>query len=78
MSKVFVLLISLMAILAEAQSDPNYCYASDTIRPQLGMFSTKTSYKSVSESSVDPNVSSKCYLHQYQYTDKTSTNFKII
>lgn len=57
-----------MAISAEAQSDPNYCFAADTIRPQLGMFSTKTSYKSVSEPSVDPNVSSKCYLHRSIHT----------
>lgn len=67
MAKIFVLLVlimSLMAFLSEAQSDPNYCYSSDTNKPQLAMFSTKTSYRSVSGSSVNPNVSSKFELHQ--------------
>lgn len=58
--KVFVLLISLtIATISQAESDPYYCYSTDTVRPQLAMFSTKTSYESVRGSSVDPHVSSK-------------------
>lgn len=59
MTKVFALIISVIVIASQAQSDPNYCYSSDTVKPQLAMFSTKTSYQSVRGASVNPNVSSK-------------------
>lgn len=38
--------------------DPYYCYSQDLIRPQVGMFSSITSYETVrGHNSVDPNVS---------------------
>lgn len=45
--------------ISRAANDPNYCYSSDATRPQLGLFSTKTSYESVRGSSVNPHASSK-------------------
>lgn len=59
MTKVFVLIISLIVVSTQAQSDEYYCYSTDTIKPQLAMFSTKTSYESVRGSLIDPNVSGK-------------------
>lgn len=49
-----------MAASSPIQSDSYYCYSTDANKPQLAMFSTKTSYESVRGSSVDPNISSKC------------------
>lgn len=54
-SIVFVALLA----LASSQSDPNYCFSTDTIKPQLAMFSTKTAYEVARGRSVHPNVSSK-------------------
>lgn len=53
-----IVFVALMA-LASSQSDPNYCFSTDTIKPQLAMFSTKTAYEVARGRSVHPNVSSK-------------------
>lgn len=63
MAKVFVALVALLVAISQTQSaDLSYCFTSDSVRPQLEMFSTKTSYKSVAGSSVNPNVSSKYFV----------------
>lgn len=56
--KIFALI--LLTALASAQSDSNYCYSTDTIKPQRAMFSTKTAYELVRGRSINPNVSSEC------------------
>lgn len=38
--------------------NPHYCYSTDQIRPQLGMFTTHTAYETVRGRAIDPNVSS--------------------
>lgn len=53
-----IVFVALMA-LASSQSDPNYCFSTDIIKPQLAMFSTKTAYEVVRGRSVHPTVSSK-------------------
>ncbi|CAO1438543.1 unnamed protein product [Diamesa hyperborea] len=52
-SIVFVALLALVS----SQNDPNYCFSTDTIKPQLAMFSTKTSYEVARGRSVHPAVS---------------------
>lgn len=57
----FLALIFLTVVAStQAQSDPNYCYSTDTIKPQRAMFATKTAYEVVRGRSINPNVSSEC------------------
>ncbi|KAJ6632676.1 Multiple inositol polyphosphate phosphatase 1 [Pseudolycoriella hygida] len=71
-------LVTCLAIKPLVQSDPNYCFSTDTSKPQLAMFSTKTSYDSVKGSSVNPNVSactpSKFWLLQRHGTRIANAN----
>lgn len=50
----------LLAIVAASEADPNYCYSTDTSKPQRAMFSTKTAYEVIRGHSINPNVSSEC------------------
>ena len=38
--------------------NPFYCYSQDPIRPQIGMFATKSTYETNRGRNIDPNVSS--------------------
>lgn len=38
--------------------NPFYCYSTDPIRPQIGMFATKSTYETNRGRNIDPNVSS--------------------
>jgi hypothetical protein len=58
--KLFALIFLTAVVSTQAQSDPNYCYSTDTIKPQRAMFSTKTAYEMVRGRSINPNVSSEC------------------
>lgn len=46
MSKVFILLI-IASIASVVLADPNYCYATDPIRPMLNRFSERTAYDTI-------------------------------
>lgn len=59
MKIVALILLSIVAS-SKAQSDPNYCYSTDNIKPQRAMFSTKTAYEVVRGRSINPSVSSEC------------------
>ena len=58
--KLFALIFLTAVASAQAQSDPNYCYSTDNIKPQRAMFSTKTAYEVIRGRSINPNVSSEC------------------
>jgi hypothetical protein len=58
--KFFALAFLTIVVSIQAQSDPNYCYSTDTIKPQRAMFSTKTAYEVIRGRSINPNVSSEC------------------
>lgn len=59
MKSLALILLTTLAS-TRAQSDPNYCYSTDTIKPQRAMFSTKTAYEVIRGRSINPNVSSEC------------------
>ena len=58
--KISALILFTIVASSQAQSDPHYCYSTDTIKPQRAMFSTKTAYEVVRGRSINPSVSSKC------------------
>jgi hypothetical protein len=58
--KFFALILLTIVASSQAQSDPRYCYSTDTIKPQRAMFSTKTAYEVIRGRSINPNVSSEC------------------
>ncbi|CAO1429342.1 unnamed protein product [Diamesa serratosioi] len=52
-------LFATVVVLANAQQhDPNYCFVTDPIRRQLGMFSSRTAYEINRGRSINPAVSS--------------------
>ncbi|KAG5672852.1 hypothetical protein PVAND_002941 [Polypedilum vanderplanki] len=55
----FILILNVVHVTfsSVSQHDPFYCYSSDPIRPQVGMFATKSSYETNRGRSIDPNVS---------------------
>lgn len=58
-SNLFVLLLAVILSGANvSMHNPFYCYTQDPIRPQIGMFATKSSYETNRGRSIDPNVSS--------------------
>jgi hypothetical protein len=60
--KFFALILLAFVAFTQAQSDPNYCYSTDTIKPQRAMFSSKTAYEVIRGRSINPNVSSECEM----------------
>lgn len=58
--KIFALILLTALVPSQSSSDPNYCYSTDTIKPQRAMFSTKTAYEVIRGRSINPNVSSEC------------------
>lgn len=58
MLSLFAILATL-AMTAFAQHDPNYCYVTDPIRPQLNRFSSRTAYDTIRGRTINPSVSSK-------------------
>ncbi|KAG4068683.1 hypothetical protein HA402_002374 [Bradysia odoriphaga] len=60
LSHLFV--IALVAILHTSDAgvsmhNPFYCYSEDPIKPQIGMFGTKSTYETSRGRNIDPNVS---------------------
>lgn len=60
--KNFALVLLAFVASVQAQSNPHYCYSTDTIKPQRAMFSTKTAYEVIRGRSINPNVSSECEM----------------
>src|SRR5690349_24313728 len=61
MSKLFLFLVISIIVCANANismHNPFYCYSKDPIRPQIGMFGTKSTYETSRGRSIDGNVSS--------------------
>lgn len=49
---------AVVIVVGQQQHDPNYCYATDPIRPQLGRFSSRTAYETIRGRVINPGVSS--------------------
>lgn len=49
--------LALVVVSAQQQHDPNYCYATDPIRPQLARFSSRTAYETIRGPVINPGVS---------------------
>lgn len=62
LSVQYFLVISLAAIIQCGEAgvsmhDPFYCYSEDPIKPQIGMFATKSTYETSRGRHIDPNAS---------------------
>lgn len=60
MLRALALVLCLLFMLSSANvsmHNPFYCYSEDPIKPQMGMFSTRTAYEINRGRNVDPNVS---------------------
>lgn len=56
----FLFIISFIVISSDASvsmHNPFYCYTQDPIKPQIGMFGTKSTYETSRGRNIDPNVS---------------------
>lgn len=51
--------VAFVVAVVVAQHDPNYCYATDPIRPQLNRFSSRTAYETIRGRTINPGVSCK-------------------
>ncbi len=49
---------AVVIVVGQQQHDPNYCYATDPIRPQLSRFSSRTAYETIRGRVINPGVSS--------------------
>ncbi|KAJ6646430.1 Multiple inositol polyphosphate phosphatase 1 [Pseudolycoriella hygida] len=47
----------LVVVVGQQQHDPNYCYVTDPIRPQLSRFSSRTAYETIRGRTINPGVS---------------------
>lgn len=56
---------ALAVVVAQQQHDPNYCYATDPLRPQLNRFSSRTAYETIRGRTINPGVSCN-YLETIQ------------
>lgn len=54
--------LALVVVSAQQQHDPNYCYATDPIRPQLARFSSRTAYETIRGPVINPGVSGEYLL----------------
>lgn len=55
---LFVFLLPcILSHASVSMHNPFYCYAEDPIRPQIGMFATKSTYETNRGRHIDPNVS---------------------
>ncbi|XP_037024280.1 multiple inositol polyphosphate phosphatase 1-like [Bradysia coprophila] len=74
-----VLILSINSLLTNAgvsMHDPFYCYAQDPIRPQVGMFSSITSYETNrGHNMVDPNVST-CTPAKFWFVSRHGTRLQ--
>lgn len=52
-----ILFVAFALAVVVAQHDPNYCYVTDPIRPQLNRFSSRTAYETIRGRSINPGVS---------------------
>lgn len=72
---VLLLVFPLFFVLSNgsvSMHNPFYCYSEDSIRPQMGMFSTKTAYETSRGQSINASVSS-CTPSKFWFVSRHGT-----
>lgn len=55
--RLFILLLVVLSDASVSMHNSFYCYTQDPIKPQIGMFGTKSTYETNRGHNIDPNVS---------------------